>query len=45
VRTEESWQGILVRILRGRMQKNLEGVLEDGLKRLGAEAERRAQLG
>lgn len=45
VKTEESWQGILVRILRGRMQKNLEGVLEDGLKRLGAEAERRAQLG
>ena len=45
VRTEESWQGLLVRLLRGRMQKSLQSAVDDGLKHLAAEAERRASLG
>ncbi|MGH3042124.1 MAG: SRPBCC family protein [Gaiellaceae bacterium] len=43
VRTEESWAGFLVRMLRGPMQKNLQKALDDGLAHLKAEAERRAQ--
>jgi uncharacterized protein YndB with AHSA1/START domain len=42
-RTEESWDGLLVRILRGAMQKNLQKAMDDGLRYLKAEAERRAQ--
>jgi hypothetical protein len=42
-RTEESWDGLLVRILRGPMQKNLQKALDDGLRHLKAEAEHRAQ--
>lgn len=45
VRTEESWQGLLVRLLRGRMQRSLQSAVDDGLKHLAAEAERRASLG
>ena len=43
-RTEESWDGLLVRILRGPMQRNLQKTLDDGLRYLKAEAERRAQV-
>lgn len=43
VRTDESFEGALVRLLRGRLQRNLQDVLDDGLVRLKAEAERRAQ--
>jgi uncharacterized protein YndB with AHSA1/START domain len=43
VRTEESWEGFLVRVLRGRMQKSLQSAVDDGLMHLKAEAERRAQ--
>ncbi len=43
VRTEESWAGFLVRVLRGRMKKELQRALDDGLAHLKAEAERRAQ--
>jgi uncharacterized protein YndB with AHSA1/START domain len=44
VRTEESWEGFLVRVLRGRMKKDLQSALDDGLTHLKAEAERRASL-
>jgi uncharacterized protein YndB with AHSA1/START domain len=43
VRTEESWDGPLPRLLRGRMQKMLQDGLDDGLPHLKAEAERRSQ--
>ena len=42
VSSQESWEGLPVRILRGRMQKTLEKSIEPGLGRLKAEAERRA---
>jgi carbon monoxide dehydrogenase subunit G len=42
VRTEESWDGLLARLLRGRMRKTLQGSIDAGLDRLKAEAERRA---
>jgi uncharacterized protein YndB with AHSA1/START domain len=45
VRTEESWAGLLPRLLRGRMQKALQESLDDGLPRLKAEAERRSARG
>jgi len=41
VRTEESYDGLLARIFRGRLQKTLEESLESGLGHLKAEAERR----
>jgi Polyketide cyclase / dehydrase and lipid transport len=41
VKTEESWAGLPARILRGRMQKMLQKELDDGLRHLKAEAERR----
>ena len=41
VRTEESYDGLLARIFRGRLQKTLEDSLESGLGHLKAEAERR----
>jgi len=43
VRTEESWQGVLVRLLRGPMRKRLQKAVDGGLGHLKAEAERRAQ--
>jgi uncharacterized protein YndB with AHSA1/START domain len=43
VRTEESWQGLLVRLLRGPMRKSLEKAVDGGLGHLKAEAERRAR--
>jgi hypothetical protein len=39
---ETVWEGLPVRIFRGRMQKTLEESIEPGLGRLKAEAERRA---
>jgi uncharacterized protein YndB with AHSA1/START domain len=45
VRTEESWAGLLPRLLRGRMQKALQESLDNGLPRLKAEAERRSARG
>jgi hypothetical protein len=41
VRTEESWEGWLVRLLRGRMQKMLQSGLDGGMPHLKAETERR----
>jgi len=42
VTSEESWDGLPVRLLRGRMQKTLQKALDEGLPLLKAEAERRA---
>jgi uncharacterized protein YndB with AHSA1/START domain len=42
VRSEESWDGLLVRALRGPMTKTLQKALESGLRHLKTEAERRA---
>lgn len=42
VHTEESWEGVLPRLLRGRMQKMLQESLDNALPRLKAEAERRS---
>jgi hypothetical protein len=42
VNTEESWDGLLVSFLRGRLQRTLDKSLTDGLQALKAEAERRA---
>jgi uncharacterized protein YndB with AHSA1/START domain len=42
VHTVESWDGLLARLLRGRMQRTLQRSLDDGLARLKVEAERRA---
>lgn len=42
VRTEESWEGLVVRLFRGPMQKMLAGAIDAGLRHLKAEAERRA---
>jgi uncharacterized protein YndB with AHSA1/START domain len=42
VKTEESFAGLPARIFRGRMQKMLQRELDDGLRHLKAEAERRA---
>ena len=42
VRTEESWEGLLVRIFRGAMRKMLQRSIDAGLLHLKAEAERRA---
>ena len=41
VRTEESYDGLVARLFRGRLQKTLDGALESGLRHLRAEAERR----
>ena len=43
VRTEESWQGLLVRLLRGPMRKSLQKAVDGGLGHLKAEVERRAR--
>jgi len=42
VSTEESWGGLLARLLRKRFAKTLETAIDTGLARLKAEAERRA---
>jgi len=41
VKTEESWEGLVVRILRGPMQNMLEESLGNGLRYLKTEAEQR----
>ena len=43
VRTEESWQGLLVRVIRGSMRKSLQKAVDGGLDHLKTEAERRAR--
>ena len=43
VRTEESMDGWLVRLMRGRVQKVLQAGLDDSVANLKAEAERRAR--
>lgn len=45
VRTEESWDGRLVRVVRGRMRRTLQGSIDAGLRHLKVEAERRAAAG
>lgn len=42
VRTEESYDGLVARLLRRSLRKTLDGALADGLRYLKAEAERRA---
>ena len=41
VRTEESYDGLVARLFRARLQRTLDGALESGLRHLKAEAERR----
>jgi hypothetical protein len=42
VRTQESFFGLLARLLRGTLQKTLDNSFKDGLERLKREAERRS---
>lgn len=42
VETEESYSGLLARLIRGSLQKTLDRALEQGLEHLKREAERRA---
>jgi uncharacterized protein YndB with AHSA1/START domain len=42
VRQSESWDGLLARLFRSRMERTLRSGLRDGLRSLKAEAERRA---
>jgi hypothetical protein len=42
VHSEESWEGMLPRLLRGSMQKTLQNGNDSGLQHLKTEAERRA---
>ena len=42
VRSEESWEGLLVRVFRGRMRRSLQHSLDAGVRHLRTEAERRA---
>ncbi len=42
VRTEESYEGLVARLFRGPLQKTLDSALDDGLRYLKAEAERRS---
>jgi hypothetical protein len=41
VRTEESYDGLVARLFRPRLQKTLDSALQSGLRHLKAEAERR----
>lgn len=41
VRTEESFDGLVARLFRGRLRKTMDGALRDGLRHLKAESERR----
>ena len=43
VHTEESWNGLLPRVLRKMMHKSLAKSLDEGLPAIKAEAERRAR--
>jgi hypothetical protein len=45
VRTEESFSGLLARLLRRSLQKTLDKSFEDALRRLKGEAERRSASG
>jgi hypothetical protein len=45
VRTEESWSGLLARVLRGPLQARLDRRIDGRLRHLAAEAERRAASG
>jgi hypothetical protein len=45
VRTEESFSGLVARLVRGTLQKTLDKSLEDGLRHLKWEAERRSASG
>ena len=42
VTEEESWDGVLARLLRSRMRRTLQSGIDDGMRALRAEAERRA---
>jgi hypothetical protein len=42
VETEESWSGLIVRLMRGRMQTTLQKAIDEGLHHLKAESEQRA---
>jgi uncharacterized protein YndB with AHSA1/START domain len=42
VKSDESWDGLVVRLLRGPMTKMLQKSIESGLRHLKTEAERRA---
>jgi len=44
VRTEESYEGLVARVLRGSLQKTLDKALEQGLAHLKGEAERRDRI-
>ena len=41
VKTEESYDGLVARLFSGRLRKMLDGALNDGLRHLKTEAERR----
>jgi hypothetical protein len=43
VRTEESYEGLVARLLRRSLQRALDGARENGLRSLKREVERRAQ--
>ena len=43
VRTQESYEGLVARLLRRPLQKTLDSALEEGLRHLKAEAERRTR--
>ncbi|HSK16359.1 MAG TPA: SRPBCC family protein [Gaiellaceae bacterium] len=45
VTSEESWDGVLVRLLRRPLGRSLRSAVEGGLRHLKTEAERRAQAG
>lgn len=45
VAEEESWDGLLALLMRSRMRRTLQTGIEQGMKELKAEAERRARLG
>jgi hypothetical protein len=40
VHTEESWDGLVARLLRGRMQRTLKSSIDAGLRYLKAEVEK-----
>jgi len=42
VTEEESWDGVLARLFRSRMRRTLQSGIDDGMRALKAEAERRA---
>jgi len=44
VETEESYSGLLARLMRGPLQKTLDSALEQGLVHLKREAERRSRV-